>query len=196
MSSTRDIVDCLIHFSLPPAAISEADSDDLHDFDDSDSETDVDSDSEAQYITIPPGSPWWKAPPTSSRGISLVGEDDFSDDGTSSSHSLSEILDQQQILVGVFHNELQRMIPGEHRYDDDDWLKEVDAKLLLAPIESFEETCRGTMIPVSRHMATGFGCKPPPDVPLDFDEVEEDDDESTEGWDWVCTVPCYQTNYS
>ena len=185
LSSTRDVCDYLIHFSSTSSIFSDIDHDE---FDDSDSDTDVDSDSdsEAQYITIPPSSPWWKAPP-SSNSVSfdtLVDNDDF--DALPSSQSLSEVLEQQQLLVGVFHNELRRIIPGDHEYEDD-WLNEVDAKLLLAPVESFEDTCRRSMKPVSRPLSTDFGSKPLPDVPVDFDAENDNDEASTEGWQWVCT---------
>lgn len=185
LSSTRDVCNYLIHFSSTSSIFSDIDHDE---FDDSDSDTDVDSDSdsEAQYITIPPGSPWWKAPP-SSNSVSfdtLVDNDDFDeDDALPSSQSLSEVLEQQQLLVGVFHNELRRIIPGDHQYEDD-WLNEVDAKLLLAPVESFEDTCRRSMKPVSRPLSTDFGSKPLPDVPVDFDAENDNDEASTEGWQW------------
>jgi len=186
MSSTRDICDYLIHFSSTSSAISDVDDDDFNDFDDSDSETDVDSDSdsEAQYITISPGSPWWKAP-TSSHSVSFdtLVDDDFDQEDASSSDSLPQALQQQQLLVGVFHDELRRIIPGDHPYDDD-WLKEVDAKLLLEPVESFEESCRRSMVSASRPLSTDFGSKPRPDVPLDLDDVEDDDDDSTDAWEW------------
>jgi len=187
MSSTRDICDYLIHFSSTSSTVSEVDFGDFQDFDDTDSETDVDSDSdsEAQYITIPPESRWWKAPLSShpqSYGP-LVDDEDLNEDDAPSSHSLSQVLQQQQFLVGVFHNELRRMIPGDHSYDDD-WLKEVDAKLLLAPVEAFEEACKSSMVPTSRPLSTDFGSKPLPDVPVDFDDTEDDSDESMEGCKW------------
>lgn len=191
MSSTRDICDYLIHFSSTSSTISDLDLDDFQEFDDTDSETDVDSDSdsEAQYITIPPESPWWKAPP-SSHSISfdtIVDDDVLDEDDALSSNSLSDVLQHQRLLVGIFHNELRRIIPSDHPYDDD-WLKEVDAKLLLAPLESFEEACKRSMIPASRPLSTDFGSKPLPDVPVDFDDAEDDnDDESMERWE--CEYP-------
>jgi len=184
MSSTRDICDYLIHFSSTSSVISDVDDDDFHDFDDSDSETDVDSnsDSEAQYITISPGSPWWKAPPSShSVSFDTLVDDDLDQEDASSSDSLSQALQQQQLLVGFFYDELRRIIPGDHPYDDD-WLKEVDAKLLLEPVESFEEACRRSMAPASRPLSTDFGSKPRPDVPVDLNDAEDDD--STEAWEW------------
>lgn len=198
LSSTRDVCDYLIHFSSTPSVISEVDHDDFQDFDDTDSETDVDSnsDSEAQYITIPPDSPWWKAPP-SSHSLSfdtLVDKDDFDEDDAPSSHSLSEILQQQQLLIGVFHDELRRMIPRDHQYNDD-WLKEVDTKLLLAPVESFEEACRRSMRPASRPLSHDFGSKPLPDVPVDFGDAEDEEEESTEGWEWEYPSHTHRVNF-
>ena len=196
LSSTRDVCDYLIHFSSTSSIVFDENHDDLPAFEDSDSDTDIDSDSdsEAQYITIPSGSPWWKAPP-SSNSVSydtLVDEDDFDeDDALPSSQSLSDVLQHQQLLVGVFHDELRRIIPGEHQHEDD-WLNEVDAKLLLAPVESFEDSCRRSMMPASRPSSIDYGSKPLPDVPVDFD-AEDDEADSTEGWEWVRTLPCRLT---
>lgn len=114
------------------------------------------------------------------------------DDALPSGQSLSEVLEQQQLLVGVFHDELRRIIPGDHQYEDD-WLNEVDAKLLLAPVESFEDTCMRSMKPVSRPLSTDFGSKPLPDVPVDFDAENDNDEASTEGWEWGRTFHCHQT---
>lgn len=185
MSSHEGVCDYLIHFAST-SVFSELDHDEFQDFDDSDSETDFDSDSdsEAQYITIPPGSPWWKAPP-SSHSVSfdtVVDEDNFNEDDVPSSHSFSEVLQQQQFLVGVFHDELRRAIPGDH-HRDDDWLQEVDAKLLLAPAESCEDGCKGSIVPASQPLSTDFVPKPLPDVPVDFDDVDDDSDDSTDGWE-------------
>ena len=194
MSSTRDICDYLIHLSSTSSLIADVDDDD---FDDSDSETDVDSDSdsEAQYITISPGSPWWKAPP-SSHSVSfdtLVDEDDVDLEDPGSDDSLSQALQQQQLLVGFFQDELRRIIPGDHPHVDD-WLKEVDAKLLLEPVESFEEACRRSMSPASRPLSD-FGSKPRPDVPVDLDDAEDGDDDSTAAWEWVRDFICRQEIY-
>lgn len=192
MPSNGDVCDYLIHFAST-SVISEFDHDEFQDFDDSDSETDFDSDSdsEAQYITIPPGSPWWKAPP-SSHSVSfdtVVDEDNFDEDDIPSSHSFSEVLQQQQFLVGVFHDELCKMIPGDH-HRDDDWLREVDAKLLLAPVESYEDECKGSMAPALPPLSSDFGPKPLPDVPVDFDDVDDDSDDSTDGWEPVRSIHC------
>jgi len=103
----------------------------------------------------------------------------------------------QQPLDGpgrVFHDELRRIIPGDHPYDDD-WLKEVDAKLLLAPVESFEDACKGSMISASRPLSADFGSKPLPDVPVDFDDAEDDSGTSMEAWEWVCSLSRYQMGY-
>jgi hypothetical protein len=188
VSSTQDMVDYLVHFSSSPA-IPEMDHD-FDEFEDSDSETDIDSesDSEAQYITIPADSPWWKAPrssdsPSFSSSINSGEDDEECMDDPSSSHSLPVILEKQQFLVDLFHDELRRIMPGDAPYEyDEGWLKEVDAKLLLAPVEAFEETCKSSMTQASRPLSTDFGSKPVPDVPVDFEE--EEDDESIEGWEY------------
>lgn len=166
---------------------------DFEDSDDTDSDTDVGSDpeTEAQYITIPHQSPWWK-PPKSFDSLSfdtLVdsdnGNESYNDD-ISSSHSLQDVLQEQQFLVAVFHDELRRMIPADASYQsEDDWLHEVDAKLLLAPVEVFQETCMSTMTATSRPSSGDFGVKPPADVPIDFEE-DIGVDGSIEEWEWVC----------
>jgi len=187
MSSAPDVVDYLVHFSSSPV-ISEVDHD-FEDFEDTESESDTESDldSEAQYITIPTDSPWWRAPRSSDSPYFDAFIDSDLDDGDSiddppSSHSLSLILEKQQFLVGLFHDELRRIMPGDEPYEyNDDWLKEVDAKLLLAPVEAFEETCKDSMTQVSRPLSVDFGLKPVPDVPVDF---EDNDDESLEDWDY------------
>lgn len=190
IASPPDMDDYLIHFSSSPQAISEVDHD-FEDFEDTDSETDVessDSDSEAQYITIPADSPWWKAPRSSdSPSFDSFIDSDIDDgqctDDPPSSHSLSLILEKQQFLVDLFHDELRRMMPGDVPYEyNEDWLKEVDAKLLLAPVEAFEETCKGSMTRPSRPVSTDFGYKPVPDVPVDFED--EGEDESIDDWDY------------
>lgn len=188
--SSRDVGNYLVDLSSSSSVASEIE----HDFDDSDetdSDTDVDSssDSEAQYITIPHQSPWWK-PPKSSDSVSFdtLVDDDLEDDDAPSSHSLHDVLQEQQFLVAVFHDELRRIIPGEFSYRcDDEWLNEVDAKLLLAPVEAFEETCMSSMASSSRPSSTDFGAKPVPDVPVDFEELI-DAEGSIEEWEWVITV--------
>jgi len=75
---------------------------------------------------------------------------------------------------------------------DDRWLKEVDAKLLLAPTESFEDACRGSLSfsrgsSRSSSIDFGYGNKPLPDVPVDFDD-DEDDEDSLDGSEWEYPV--------
>lgn len=188
MYSTRDLVDYLVDFSSQSPFISDV----AHDFDDSedsDSDTDVesDSDAEAQYITIPPESPWWKAPPKSSSdniSFDTLVDDEVDFEDAPSNHSLEEVLQKQQYLVGVFHDELRRMVPpGAY---DDTWLREVDAKLLLAPVEAFEEACMSSMSISSKSSPTDFDCKAFPDVPIDLDEGDEDQtNDDLEEWEWV-----------
>lgn len=192
MTSDTDVADYLIHLSSSPV-ISEVDHD-FEDFEDTESESDAESDldSEAQYITIPINSPWWRAPRSSdSPSVDAFIDSDVDDvdgiDNPSSSYSLSLILEKQQFLVGLFHDELRRIMPGDAHYEyNDDWLKEVDAKLLLAPVEAFEETCKESMSQTSRPLSMDLGSKPIPDVPIDFGD--EDDDEGLDDWVCVCTL--------
>jgi len=183
MTSTRELVNYLVDFSSFSPKVAEV----VHDFDDSDasdSDTDIDydSDAEAQYITIPPESPWWKAPSensSSSGSISfdtLVGDDEGYD--APSNHSLEEVLQKQQYLVGLFHDELRRIVP-EGSYDDS-WLAEVDAKLLVAPVEAFKDACRGSMTASTGPTPMEFERKPLPDVPVDFEEDGDIEDEGTD----------------
>ena len=191
MTSTRELVNYLVGFSSFSPKIAEV----VHDFDDSDasdSDTDVDydSDAEAQYITIPPESPWWKAPSeasSSSGSISFAtlvnGDEDC--DNAPSNHSLEEVLQKQQYLVGLFHDELRRMVP-EGSYDDN-WLAEVDAKLLVEPVEAFKDACRGSMAASTGPTPVELDRKPLPDVPVDFEEDGDIEDEGTDSpGEWVC----------
>ena len=93
------------------------------------------------------------------------------------------ILEKQQFLVDFFHDELCRIMPGDAPYEyDEDWLKEVDAKLLLAPAE-VEETCKSSTTQASRPLSTDVGSNPVSGVPVD-----DDDDESIGGWVCVHTL--------
>jgi len=190
MSSTRELVNYLVEFSSLSPKVAEV----IHDFDDSDSsdsdtDVDYDSDAEAQYITIPPESPWWKAPSegSSSGDISfdtLVNDDEY--DEIPSNHSLDEVLQKQQYLVGLFHDELRRIVP-EGSYDDS-WLAEVDAKLLVAPVEAFRDACKGSMATSAGPASTEFE-KPLPDVPVNFGEdgdIEDEDMASPGEWEYPC----------
>lgn len=188
MSSSRDSTGYVIAISTSSIDLAEIE----HDFEDSDtdSESDVDSDSEdAQYITIPHESPWWKPPASSSSSFDTMVdgslEDESSDDDLPSGHSLQEVLQEQQYLVAVLHDEMRRNIPGDSSYVyDDEWLSEVDAKLLLAPMEVFQETCMDSMAMKSRPSSSDFEGKSVPDVPIDLEDnfcVVNGIDE----WEWV-----------
>ena len=74
-------------------------------------------------------------------------------------------------LPDLFHDELHRGMPGDALYEyDEDWLEEVDAKLLSVPVEAFEETCKSSMTQASRPLSTDVGSKPVPDMPVDDDD--------------------------
>ena len=185
MPSSPDSIRYVIEISLDTAEIQ-------YDFEDSDtdSESDVESDSEdAQYITIPHQSPWWKPPASSSSPFSNSPddtlEDESSEDDLPSARSLQDVLREQQYLVAVFHDELRRTIPDGSPYVyNDEWLTAVDAKLLLAPVEVFHETCMDSLATKSRPVSTDFERKSIPDVPIDL----EDDFFTANGideWEWV-----------
>lgn len=184
MPSSRDSTGYVIAISTSSLDMSEIE----HDFEDSDTDSDseVDSDSEdAQYITIPHQSPWWKPPASSGSSFDDTLEDESSEDDLPSGHSLQDVLHEQQYLVAVFHDELRRTIPGDSSYVyDGEWLSAVDAKLLLAPVEVFQETCMDSMATNSRPTSTDFGGKSVPDVPIDLEDdfcAGSDIDE----WEWV-----------
>lgn len=187
MSSTRELVHYLVGYSSYSPAET------IHDFDDSedsDSDTDVDydSDAEAQYISIPPESPWWKAPSETSASSGSISFDTLveDDEDMPSNHSLEEVLQKQQYLVGLFHDELRRMVP-DGAYDGS-WLAEVDAKLLVAPVEAFEEACRDSMTVSSGSSPVEYEHKALPDVPIDFDDGDEDGDNALSDGEWVCSI--------
>lgn len=197
MTSTRELVHYLVGYSSysPADAIHEHDFND-NDSEDTDSDTDVDydSDAEAQYITIPPESQWWKAPSETSASSGSISFDtlveDDSDSDMPSNHSLEEVLQKQQYLVGLFHDELRRMVPDPAYVYDGSWLAEVDAKLLVAPVEAFEDACRGSMTSSSSSSPTQYEHKPLPDVPVDFEDGDiEDDDSALSDGEWE--YPCY-----
>jgi len=103
-----------------------------------------DSSSEAQYISIPYGSPWYRAHvspvPSLSVPSSAPPEDLTSRDFNSCSPAVQQLITQQEYLLRVFHDELRRTVPSGGGYDTD-WLDDVDPEVLIAPTETFEDLC-------------------------------------------------------
>lgn len=146
---------------------------DLHltSYDDSDDSenTSAFSDDHAQYIRISSDSPWYQHPesrpePTPSPEF---------DTGTfpnSCSSGVRQVIAQQELLLAIFHAELQRMIPhdGDSEYNPD-WLDDVDPEVLLSPMEVYEDLCWRSA--VSDNYATCQLTRPLADVPIGFGDV-------------------------
>lgn len=164
-------------------------------------DSDWEDDAHAQYITIPPDSPYWKAPrnPYSSflSPPSTTYDRSSPKDTSPSSSSLAARISEQTTLIHMFHAELRRMMPsdgsdvegGISSFEFDECLEQMDAELLLAPTNAFEGVCLE-----ADHAGGDINWDVPscawspwsetsshrlPDVPLD---LEESDDESIEGW--------------
>ncbi|EGO00812.1 hypothetical protein SERLA73DRAFT_159474 [Serpula lacrymans var. lacrymans S7.3] len=132
----------------------------------------LNTDADAQYITIPYDSPWYRPPMPYTSSESRTAADDYT--GTfppSCSCDVQQALTQQVFLLDLFHEELRRSIPpygGADKYDTI-WLDDVDAELLLAPTEAFEDICWNSAVASSpKHDPPKWKWKPLPDVPLDF----------------------------
>lgn len=146
---------------------------DLHltSYDDSnDSETtSAFSDDHAQYIRISSDSPWYqhhesRPEPTPSPEF---------DTGTfpnSCSSDVRQVIAQQELLLAIFHAELQRMIPHDSDSEyNPDWLDDVDPEVLLSPMEVYEDLCWRSA--VSDKYATCQLTRPLADVPIGFGDV-------------------------
>jgi len=131
-------------------------------------------DADAQYITIPYGSPWYRPPMPYSSSESHTAAGDYTGTfPTSCSCDVQQALTQQVFLLDLFHEELRRSIPpygGADIYDTL-WLDNVDAELLLAPTEAFEDICWDSAVIASPKLhSPDWKWKPLPDVPVDFGE--------------------------
>lgn len=153
---------------------------DLSDFDPETSDTDTisDSDSEAQYITIPYDSPWYKPPSTTSDHSpcsSPLPRSDSSDLSSTLASDSFMIFDAgaRKERLYVLREELRRLVTPELDSEFDERCFEgLDGSLLTAPARAFEETCWAS-VRSSPSSSPEWLAKPIPDVPIDF--VDEED---------------------
>lgn len=118
------------------------------------SSTVPDSEAAAQYIDIAWDSPWYRSPGTSSPISSSPLPDSYS---CACSPDVRQAMAQQELLLDFFHEELRRIIPDAYDYNTA-WLEDIDADLVLSPVQSYEELCWQSAV---------FDChKPRPDVPV------------------------------
>ncbi|KIJ66065.1 hypothetical protein HYDPIDRAFT_27264 [Hydnomerulius pinastri MD-312] len=141
-------------------------------YDDSDESgsTSSHSDDEAQYISIPSDSPWYRPPESESPEQVSAQEFCIGTYPNSCSSDVRQAIAQQEILLNIFHEELRRIIPQGHDAEyDPDWLEDVDADLVLAPVETYEELCWESI--VSERSPTCRLTRPLADVPIGFGDV-------------------------
>ncbi|KAG9312241.1 hypothetical protein JVU11DRAFT_7541 [Chiua virens] len=124
---------------------------------------------DAQYITIPSDSPWYR-PPSRSPGPVSAHEFDTAAFAGSCSSDVRQAIAQQDLLLAIFHEELRRVLPHNDgaKYDPD-WLEDVDADVVLAPLESYADVCWESA--VSENAPSLWLGRPVPDVPVGFDDA-------------------------
>ncbi|KAF8554837.1 hypothetical protein OG21DRAFT_1484378 [Imleria badia] len=139
------------------------------DSDESRSESSLSAD--AQYITIPSDSPWYRLPPPSPGPVSAH-EFITAAYANSCSSDVRQAIAQQELLLAIFHDELRRVVPrGDGAEYNSDWLGDVDVDLVLAPRETYADLCWEAA--VCEKSPTLRLDRPMPDVPTGFDEVHE-----------------------
>lgn len=142
-------------------------------YDDNSDETHSDSSltPDAQYITIPSDSPWYRLPSPSPGPISAH-EFSTAAYANSCSSDVRQAIAQQELLLAIFHEELRRVVPRDDGAEyDSDWLGNVDVDLVLAPLETYADLCWESA--VCEKPPTQRVDRPMPDVPMGFDEVHE-----------------------
>lgn len=146
---------------------------DLHltSYDDSDDSgtTSAFSDESAQYIRISSDSPWYRLPESRPEPTPSP-EFDTRTFPNCCSAGVQQAIAQQELLLAIFHAELQRMIPrdGKSEYNPD-WLDDVDPEVVLSPMEVYEDLCWRSA--VSDKYAARQLTKPLADVPIGFADV-------------------------
>lgn len=125
------------------------------------------SDDDAQYISIPCDSPWYR-PPESLDSTSGSSEDpEVETFPNSCSSDVRQVISQQDLLLAIFHAELRRAIPRDNQPEYNfDWLEELDPEVVLSPMEVYRDLCWDVV--VSDHYATFQMTRPLPDVPVGF----------------------------
>ncbi|KIK96345.1 hypothetical protein PAXRUDRAFT_826057 [Paxillus rubicundulus Ve08.2h10] len=141
----------------------------ISDGDDESDSVSTPSDDEAQYLSIPSDSPWYRQ---SSPSPEPIMDQEFHT-GTypnSCSNDVRQVISQQEHLLVIFHEELRRIILhcAGAEYNSA-WLQDVDANLVLAPIETYEDLCWKAV--VSERSPTRRLTRPLPDVPVGFGDV-------------------------
>ncbi|KAN0081456.1 hypothetical protein V8E55_009080 [Tylopilus felleus] len=139
------------------------------DSDESRSESSLSDD--AQYITIPAGSLWFRLPSPNPGPITAY-ELSTAAFAQSCSSDVRQAIAQQELLLAVFHEELRRVVPRNSGAEyDSDWLEDVDVDLVLAPLETYADLCWESAV-YEKSPALSLE-RPLPDVPTGFDEVHE-----------------------
>lgn len=141
-------------------------------YDDSDESRSASSLSDdVQYITIPSDSPWYRLPSPSPGPVTAY-EFTTAAFANSCSNDVRQAIAQQELLLAIFHEELRRVVSRDDGAGyDSDWLEDVDADLLLAPLETYADLCWESAVS-EKSPFLGLG-KPFPDVPIGFDEVHD-----------------------
>jgi hypothetical protein len=124
---------------------------------------------DAQYITIPSDSPWYRLPSPSPGPISAH-ELTTAVYAHSCSTDVRQVIAQQELLLAIFHEELRRIVSRNDgtKYDSD-WLEDMDVDIVLAPLETYADLCWESA--VCEKSPTLRLDRPIPDVPIGFDEV-------------------------
>ncbi|KAL4071347.1 hypothetical protein V8B97DRAFT_1917566 [Scleroderma yunnanense] len=133
------------------------------------SSTSTDDDDDAQYISIPCDSPWYRRPQSSGPEPESFQAGTFPN---SCSSDVRQIISHQELLLAMFHAELRRVIPCDDESEYDlDWLEEVDPEVVLSPMGVYQDLCWGSA--VSDHYAALQMARPLPDVPIGFGDVHD-----------------------
>ncbi|KAH0829051.1 hypothetical protein J3R83DRAFT_2507 [Lanmaoa asiatica] len=160
-----------VSFCLPDASACASEMFASSYYDDSDeSRSESSLSDDAQYITIPSDSPWYRLP-SSSPGPIFAHELTTAAYASSCSSDVRQAIAQQEHLLAVFYEELRRVVPrdGGAEYDPD-WLGDVDADLVLAPLETYADLCWESAVCEKSPNSLQLD-RPMPDVPIGFDEV-------------------------
>lgn len=138
--------------------------------DDSDeSRSELSLSGDAQYITIPSDSPWYRLP-SPSPGPFSAHEFCTAAYANSCSSDVRQAIAQQELLLAIFHEELRRVVPNDRGAEyDSDWLEDVDTDLVLAPLETYADLCWKSA--VCEKSPTLRLDRPIPDVPIGFDDI-------------------------
>ncbi|KAI6009881.1 hypothetical protein EDC04DRAFT_847885 [Pisolithus marmoratus] len=147
---------------------------DLHftsydDSDDSGTTSAFSDDDRAQYIRISSDSPPYRhseSRPEPTPSPEFAAESFVN----SCSSGVRQVIAQQELLLAIFHAELQRMIPRDDESEyNPGWLDDVDPEVLLSPMEVYEDLCWRSA--VSDKYAACQLTRPLADVPIGFGDV-------------------------